>query len=61
MLLKFTIVVAWLVSVCVSMARAEIQGQPGPWAMGCKFVGNDLSHVKVRGEECFATCQNTRK
>jgi hypothetical protein len=39
-------------------SKAQIQWN-GNWAIGCDFVGNDLTSAKTRGEDCFSKCQTT--
>ena len=29
------------------------------WAMGCDFVGNDLTNAKIPGEQCSSRCRQT--
>ncbi|CAF3894741.1 unnamed protein product [Rotaria sordida] len=43
----------------MSSARA-IQWTKDNWAFGCDFVGNDLSNVQIRGEDCGLKCVQTQ-
>ncbi|CAF1292597.1 unnamed protein product [Rotaria sordida] len=43
----------------MSSARA-IQWTEDNWAFGCDFVGNDLSNVQIRGEDCGLKCVQTQ-
>jgi len=36
-----------------------INWQPGNWAMGCDFPGNDMSNAQIRGEDCSNKCRST--
>ena len=31
----------------------------GDWALGCDFVGNDLTSAKTKGEDCLNKCRST--
>lgn len=30
------------------------------WALGCDFIGNDLSNVRTKGEDCGVRCASTQ-
>jgi hypothetical protein len=45
--------------VIVSVADAAINWQPGNWALGCYFPGNDLATQKSTGPECGGRCAQT--
>ena len=49
-----------VLAVCVIIRRANaIDWQPGNWAFACDFNENNLSNVKVRGEDCGGRCAQT--
>jgi len=45
--------------VIVSVADAAISWQPGNWALGCYFPGNDLVTQQSTGPECGGRCAQT--
>ena len=40
-------------------SRAAINWQPGDWALGCDFRGNDLTNALTKGEDCGGRCAAT--
>ena len=43
----------------ISIVKAQINWQPGNWAMSCDFKGNDLSNQNSKGEDCGGICSRT--
>ena len=48
-----------LIQVLAIHKAYSINWQPGSWAFGCDFSGQDLSNVRVTGSQCGGTCAST--
>ncbi len=42
----------------ITISKAQIQWN-GNWAMGCDFIGNNLTNAKTKGEDCSSKCKMT--
>lgn len=52
-----TLATIFVIVVAVSNVNAITWN--GNWALGCDFVGNDLSNALTKGEDCGGRCAAT--
>ncbi len=49
-----------IIILIIPSLNAQINWQPGGWALACDFKGNDLTNAKTSGAECGARCASTQ-
>ena len=57
--MKFILLLVFFVYASASRYRRQINWNPDNWAFACDFQGNDLSNVRIRGEDCGRRCSQT--